>query len=39
MSNNVWGDDLLNVWSRGETFTNLIKSIDDNKVISIEAED
>ena len=32
-----WGDDLLNVKARGETFTSLIKSIEDSKVISIEA--
>lgn len=32
-----WGADLLNVKARGETFTHLIKSIDDSKVISIEA--
>jgi hypothetical protein len=37
MSDKIWGDDLLNVKARGETFTNLIKSIDDRKVISIEA--
>ena len=37
MSDDIWGDDLLNVKARGETFTNLIKSIDDSKVISIEA--
>ncbi|SMX44398.1 KAP family P-loop NTPase fold protein [Octadecabacter ascidiaceicola] len=36
-SDEIWGEDLLNVRARGETFTNLIKSIDDSKVISIEA--
>ncbi len=37
MSEDIWGKDLLNVKARGETFTSLIKSIDDSKVISIEA--
>ncbi|AKS46976.1 hypothetical protein SAMN05444287_2101 [Octadecabacter temperatus] len=37
MTNEPWGEDLLNVKARGETFTNLIKSIDDSKIISIEA--
>jgi len=37
MNDDIWGDDLLNVKARGETFTKLIKSIDDSKVISIEA--
>ena len=37
MSDKIWGEDLLNVKARGETFTKLIKSIDDSKVISIEA--
>lgn len=32
-----WGADLLNVKARGETFTKLVQSIDDSKVISIQA--
>jgi KAP family P-loop domain len=32
-----WKDDLLDFAAYGETFTNLIQSIDDTKVISIEA--
>lgn len=32
-----WVDDRLNYKALGETYTNLIKSIDDSKVISIEA--
>lgn len=37
MTVDPWGDDLLKVKAKGATFTNLIKSIDDSKVISIEA--
>lgn len=33
----IWDGDLLDYKSIGETFTNLIKSIDDSRVISIEA--
>lgn len=34
---NPWKDDLLGYSALGETYTNLIQSIDDSKVISIEA--
>jgi hypothetical protein len=34
---NPWNGDLLNFAAYGNTFTNLIQSIDDSKVISIEA--
>lgn len=34
---NPWKDDLLDFASYGASFTNLIQSIDDSKVISIEA--
>jgi hypothetical protein len=34
---NPWDGDLLDFAAYGDTFTNLVKSIDDTKVISIEA--
>lgn len=34
---NPWKDDLLGYAALGKTYTNLIQSIDDSKVISIEA--
>lgn len=37
ISRNPWDGDLLGFSNYGETFTNVIKSIDDTKVISIEA--
>ena len=37
VSRNPWDGDLLGFSNYGETFTNVIKSIDDTKVISIEA--
>lgn len=37
MVDDIWGEDRLTVKARGETFTKLIQSIDDSKVISIEA--
>jgi KAP family P-loop domain len=34
---NIWEDDLLNFEKIGGTFTNLIKTLDESRVISIEA--
>jgi hypothetical protein len=34
---NPWADDLLGYAQRGDTFTKLIQTVDDSKVISIEA--